>query len=60
MFLNHIWSLNIIDGDATHQNRNILLGTFNEDLSSLDGSSTVSGVGFLESDVTRDASDYLW
>ncbi|KAL8478827.1 hypothetical protein ACS0TY_030633 [Phlomoides rotata] len=35
--------------------------TFNEDLSSLDDSSTFSAVGLLEQiNVTRDASDYLW
>ncbi|KAL2246503.1 UNVERIFIED_CONTAM: Beta-galactosidase 3 [Sesamum indicum] len=35
--------------------------TYNEDLSSLDDSSTFSTVGLLEQiNVTRDASDYLW
>ncbi|XP_051144440.1 beta-galactosidase 3 [Andrographis paniculata] len=35
--------------------------TFNEDLSSLDESSTFSTIGLLEQiNVTRDASDYLW
>ncbi|KAH6799540.1 hypothetical protein C2S51_036024 [Perilla frutescens var. frutescens] len=35
--------------------------TFNEDLTSLDDSSTFSAVGLLEQiNVTRDATDYLW
>ncbi|KAK6129577.1 hypothetical protein DH2020_036678 [Rehmannia glutinosa] len=35
--------------------------TYNEDLTSLDDSSTFSAVGLLEQiNVTRDASDYLW
>lgn len=35
--------------------------TYNEDLSSLDDSSTFSTVGLLEQiNVTRDATDYLW
>lgn len=35
--------------------------TFNEDLSSLEESSTFSATGLLEQiNVTRDASDYLW
>lgn len=35
--------------------------TFNEDLTSLDDSSTFTAPGLLEQiNVTRDASDYLW
>lgn len=36
-------------------------GTYNEDLTSLDDSSTFTTFGLLEQiNVTRDASDYLW
>lgn len=35
--------------------------TFDEDISSLDDSSTVTALGLLEQiNVTRDTSDYLW
>lgn len=35
--------------------------TFNEDLTSLDDSSSFTAVGLLEQiNVTRDATDYLW
>lgn len=36
-------------------------GSYNEDLTSLDDSSTFTTFGLLEQiNVTRDASDYLW